>query len=911
MEQKICMSVNQSARRVQLLIGDQDFSTAFAEASNWSSSPLDQSGLIKTSCNITLFNVLGNPSSLDDRSNSLWRVGQSVVINVSNSQGNLVRHPTGALRIISCEYDPATLKLTVRAGCLITVLSFKEPVSPIYANITPGVFNERGDIVRSLLAAAGITNINCPYKIPYPINYPIILQGSYLQTAGAILYSAGFVGWINSAEVFCIKPVNLMGNPQMRLTIGGDNGDELFYKRLQNPEGPREVIRVVGVTQVAHQIPSSDVQIRYGDAGTVDPSLFGTITTFYQTTDDTWDAQAKIKTSLIKTLTPLGLALPDLTYEFPGEKMQLTPSEVKVESRHYEQTVEGKLLLIKTTTYKPQGAVIGEYFKYQKDAGIETLGQQSLFVAETSTTSYAYDRVHRTAQVSTIKYESIGALLAGTSFDWSTLATAPIELQLSTTTNESWEQKAVNTWVHRVYGYKTKGQLEPNSLTEVDAADVTTRLLPVQDSQATLIESSNSGQTVPPAPERHQPTADFQERQIRGEAYFSQYGAECRRGNPPPPNLLGNPYKERIRTYQVEYLTGEVASEDDITIPDAPTIDEPNIFGGGGARAIAQCQSLAQIEGQLLYGRFKGQDLGIDLKDSIFAWEPLMRTNCIEPDGTQRAFALDDAHWYLGTSKALCNFGCIWIGDVGSHSQSVQVLLSVAASVGDSSISVQPIANFIPANTILNLDGVQVVSANDTTPGATNIQVVPLVRAIAHGASTTYITASYTLPYIQLQKLAIFGVGRIGIQAYPYAVTSTTVNTSMNGSGNIALTVLGFIEAVTIKGCGNIRIGVFNNSSAALTGTGVIGVVTLAPIVSSVTVSGKGGITTVVLAPIVSSITVRALGAIAATGYVSGSTVVIAGSGAININTPLTLKWSQVDRAAWNNMSRTHWQSLG
>ena len=87
--------------------------------------------------------------------------------------------------------------------------------------------------------------------------------------------------------------------------------------------------------------------------------------------------------------------------------------------------------------------------------------------------------------------------------------------------------------------------------------------------------------------------------------------------------------------------------------------------------ALAQCHAVGKIEGKLLYGRFKGQEIGIDLKDKLFDWEPLMRVNCIEPDGTERAFCLDDAHWFLGASKALCNFGAIYIGDRSGDSLSV------------------------------------------------------------------------------------------------------------------------------------------------------------------------------------------------------------------------------------------------
>ncbi len=63
----------------------------------------------------------------------------------------------------------------------------------------------------------------------------------------------------------------------------------------------------------------------------------------------------------------------------------------------------------------------------------------------------------------------------------------------------------------------------------------------------------------------------------------------------------------------------------------------------------------------------------MDLKDVLFSWEPLMRVNCVEPDGTTRAFCLDDTHWLIASDKALVNGGAIWIGDVSAVTNSFVV----------------------------------------------------------------------------------------------------------------------------------------------------------------------------------------------------------------------------------------------
>ena len=129
----------------------------------------------------------------------------------------------------------------------------------------------------------------------------------------------------------------------------------------------------------------------------------------------------------------------------------------------------------------------------------------------------------------------------------------------------------------------------------------------------------------------------------------------------------GNPFQERERTFQIEYLEGK-SSGGGIPLP--------------GTGPVAQCNKMAVSEGQLLYGRHKGQDIGTNLRDEFFNWEPLMRANCTEPDGTVRAFALDDAHWSLGANKALFNAGAIWVGNVGGTS------LPVTAKVGGTTVVV-------------------------------------------------------------------------------------------------------------------------------------------------------------------------------------------------------------------------------
>ena len=361
------MPVNQSARPVRLLIGAEDFSNAFLEASSWQSTPLSSSGLITTTATFRLLNVRGLPSSLDDRINpTTWRTGQTVVISTTKSDGTFAVHPAGRLRILSSEFDAETQQLTLNCGCLITLLSYRQPTNPEAAETDVGNFTSRNAIISNLLAKAGITNINNFYSIGHPINYPISIGGSYLECIGRLLWSSGYFAFIDSNETFCIKPANLFASGTLTLKIGGDDGEELWYKRLRGGEGPRETIKVVGTTKVAQPsgFPSTNTATRYGDAVTVDPTLNGLTVISSQTVDD--DYTNFVRTTRTTTVSPMGLIISGniAKYSSAGAKLSSITSEYRVEKRQYESGKEGKLKSVYIELYKPIGAVLTEYYEY-------------------------------------------------------------------------------------------------------------------------------------------------------------------------------------------------------------------------------------------------------------------------------------------------------------------------------------------------------------------------------------------------------------------------------------------------------------------------------------------------------------------------------------------------------------------
>lgn len=771
------MSINASARKYRLLVGGLDYTSALLEA-KLDTTELNQSGFITTTGTITLISVRDLPGSLDDRINSDWRVGQNIAIDVTNESGVLDRHPVGALRIISSEWDLSTLRLTLRVGCLLTLLSFKHPTEPLEgqdAEIINVQVSEAGlprqgnlhgssrlGIVTALLNRAGITQINCPYNIPYAIAYPIEPSGSYVETAGKILYSAGYVGWCDRHERIQIKPVTLRGTSRITTKIGGDKGDELWYRRLSSSEGTREIIKVYGMKKLA-QYPSyqTTTTTKYGAAQTVDPNASGTIAV--EITETKLEFSGNTLTTTTTVSRPIGLVI-------PGEeifKLSLIVAEKTIEIKSFESSKTGKLLSINTSIYRTIGAVLSEYLKYLEDDNRELVGKTNLFLAETRSSFYSYDRKERPTSITTTKHECIGALLTGINQDWSEFATIPSGLSRASTQKESWDFLHGNTWRHALDTSTVLARLKPEVAT--DAQSLGSKLQLLADPNSSYNEVSSSGQTVPPAPERRPEKVVFVDKRVEGQARFSQYG--------------GNPLRERERTYSIEYLESGVYNA-------ATDLGYIQNFGVGVGNDL-QCAAVALIEGQLLYGRFKGQDLGINLKDELFAWEPLMVVDCVEPSKTGRAFCLDDAHWYLGGERAMVNFGCIWIGDRTSWSNSVTVTTTAIAKTEDTTIHIQSSPGYIPTGSNIIIGGVFVVACRDVQQGDMEIAVAPLTSHLPSGTSATYTEETLSLPYVQVFLASATTITRCTAAAYPYTLSSTQVSAVATSGTSVVASSLG------------------------------------------------------------------------------------------------------------------------
>lgn len=442
----------------------------------------------------------------------------------------------------------------------------------------------------------------------------------------------------------------------MQWQIGGDAGQELWYRRLSNAESPREVIEVRGSRQVGEvpKYPIISFSERYGDPRLIDPNLLGSSITIFEqlSTREIYSRSLAQLERTTRKLEPVGLIIPNTRSVF---KTSLIESYYEVTTYQYETNDEGKLKRVFSTIYKTEGEVLKEYFEYLVSIDDPNAYSSSfLIIAETYTIDYLYDSKDRVSKIYTTRYKTKGELLSGLDTDWSfTLGVTPSGLTIAENNVESWTKQSNNYWIHRIDNYKTAGvvnpgffgsQEKPEEMTDETFEDNqrSQQLSLIPDNNASLFERSNSGQTVPPAAERKPQEIVTLTESVCGKTIFSLYG--------------GNPYKEKERSYSVEYLGSSKRGKDEDT--GEPIIEDEEVCDN------EQASSIAEIEGALLAGRFKGQDIGVDIKDELLSWRPLQVLDCTEPDGTIRRYALDDSHWYIGQNRAIANFGCIWLGDV-------------------------------------------------------------------------------------------------------------------------------------------------------------------------------------------------------------------------------------------------------
>jgi hypothetical protein len=635
------MAVNKSARPIKLTINGKDYTPGLKDIRSWEDSAVGQSGHINNTCSLTLIKVDGLPGNLNPKDNTDFALGNPIVIEQARSNGVFVRHPRGALRVLKATLAEDGRSLTIQAGDQITLLDYRQSTDSRKITNEPGQTTSSSAIVAQLVSAAGISAIADDGN-GFGINYPVDVKGSYLKTASDLLYSANNLAWIDRDEVYRIKPVNLSTaafSPIAEIQIGGDGGDEIWYKPLGDSEGPREEIKANGVAKVCKPTPSGilreESRDELGPASSLGPQYGGgniVLARYYLREE--WDEASAVRYNFNLNWLPLGLALPDSTNPF---KARLFPAEQIEHWRYYETTKQGKILRDVTRIRYMAGKILAEVFAALKAANINpAIAETDLIIAQEEVVTYEYDHKERPKRKVTQTWETIAAILEGLGEKWATNTLDPTDRRLSSELVETWEELRPEEWEYTPAEYNVYARQYADSVKATTTLD--TKLGKCFVSRKS--QDSNSGQQTPPAPERKLPKATFEDRQVESVARFQQFG---------------NQFQERSRNFNVPFLPG--LSE-----------------GGSGGAAKAVCAAIADREGKILVGKYHGASLALAVEDWLLDnWEPLLPVAVVEPDGTRRAYYLDAANWVAEPKESLCHFTCIWAGDLDGDNNIVKL----------------------------------------------------------------------------------------------------------------------------------------------------------------------------------------------------------------------------------------------
>jgi hypothetical protein len=631
------MPVNQSARNVRITIGGKDFTPCLMSFQG-SDSHLDQSGLITFTGTILLGNALGFDESLDDRKNpTRFCRGVPVILEVANLSGALVRHPRGALRILTPKYDIEKQQMTLEVGDLISVLNFKEPTDPDKADNKSCDGKPAGDIIITLLQQSGINSIGG--ALPSTIyNYPLNLSGSYLASVGKLLYANNMFAWIDKNEIFQVQTANIVAGAGITMAIGQD---EIWYRRLNGAESPVEIVKATGTEMIVRPPlnPMEDTTEQYSAASTVDKDYgnFSIILELIERIQD-WDKDTHKLRITTNTYKPYGLVIPEVFWGENPPKITLVQSEINIEDSYFETKTECKLKLKRTKTYHPRLSYLAEY----KEANPSLVADNVMQLVKSSEDNYEYDIKDRLKKITTSTSEIAITILNNTDENWSEWEFPPEDLVLSEYKIQEWKEFNKDTWEYHASSLQCLVRVNPSAVKYLTGSEVIsnkTNLIPALNSERRL---SNSGQELPPAPERCPTECNYEEKNIEEKVIFG--------------DICASDLNPRERTFTVEFLAGRMESA---LKPGEVVLQSTT---GGRSAASQQLQAIAQREGRLLQGRYKGQELATYMQDEIFSYYPLYPVTATEPDGTVQNYLADGCNWVVSQTKALWSCDGIWVG---------------------------------------------------------------------------------------------------------------------------------------------------------------------------------------------------------------------------------------------------------
>ncbi|MBW4421770.1 MAG: hypothetical protein KME13_21550 [Myxacorys californica WJT36-NPBG1] len=676
------MTINLSIRNYQIVIAGLDC-TPGVVSFRGSDSKLDQSGLVTFTGEI----VLGRPigfESLDDRRNSRWSRGQAIIVQIADSSGTLRPSPRGGrLFILDSGFDLKTRKLTLQVGDIFALMNFKEGKGD-KSGICLGTSTARGEIINRLLAASGCPSLidSVPGSLAHPS--PRLLEGNYLQQAGAIAAAAGYFLWVDSNGLVRASSINAQPSaPILSLNAASDSAD---YSRLEGDQPSEEVLIRGKVTIVRKTGDTTETQSEeYGPALLAGSSSASEIITKRTRTLDQFDRAKKRRTVQTWTAQPEGLVIPiDFVRDVPAfGRTALINSEYRIETFQYEvnapltgkageskcsQGNQGRLLEHITQVYGLFDSTFKEILSTYPKALVQNFALGTLVLIEETHVTYRYEltpaavttpaledddpqdipeleKLGNGPKITTRTYKAIGTVIPA-DFGYKALPANVTQYRSMRSMHEAEQQ--IQTWRERTFGeWQSETQvLKVIPILYPDLTDTlreklikqslfydSANLMVLVDASNTIV-TSNSGQAQPPAPDTYSPPFTTQDITVSGKGKF--------------PVDATLPFRPRRKELSFEYLSAVVDSGG---------------VSGGIANAKAEASRLASVWGNIYWGRYKGAAITTDLNDGWFAYAPLSRGDVAESDGTA-AYLMDGFAIAMAERRCVVSFDGMLLGFV-------------------------------------------------------------------------------------------------------------------------------------------------------------------------------------------------------------------------------------------------------
>jgi hypothetical protein len=631
------MTANIVTRNYQLIIDGLDCSQCLVQMTGGYSHYGSQPGLIKIDGSLTLQRATNWTEDLDDRSNGRWAKGKEIKITIADTTGTLRSAPIiGTVYIIESEYDGINT-LQIKFGCKLTLLDANTP--PKHDICFPlGDETSNTTIVTTLLEKIGITG-GFIGSIPGSMFVPSsrFNNGSLIGLIGQICYSQGCIGYQGNDGIIRIKPINLSPSPHFIRTVGKH---EVEYKRLTGVEKPCEKIICSGVKlETKKPNPSDnwhDWREEYSKAKYYLPNASGDIVALREYREEKVNRLTRTisqkhfiwqpKVRLLPRHVDAGLALWYELKEFVDKVYEPPTGEIC-------GLDEGRLKYTQTLRYQPFGLALAEWVDNNEHGWTET----DLIVAEKIVEDWQYSDGSipsidpATGLLSNqpilsyqkLMYWPLGAILPEDDH------VLPSSLQLARKEMRSWRKIAEDDWEEYYEERESIALADPNVLDRLEESgrDLTTASKIALTIKKREPYRSNSGQSHPPSPNRFPADAEVKEILITGETQLS--------------SIFGSEFRARERHYQVE--AGLLTSE-------------------------AQAQRIAEIEGAILWGRYKGQAFASPVFDPLFEISPLAACHWLEPSGKEQKFLMDGATLSFVQGRCVFASDAIWAGLVGVRS---------------------------------------------------------------------------------------------------------------------------------------------------------------------------------------------------------------------------------------------------